>query len=146
MRGQAGAARALGSVRWPVLSSLLLLQVCMRYGAYICDQTGMDVCSIECKEAHLAAHAAAPAVPEAAAAVSAAELGVEEEDDETAAAAAAPIYSPYSFRPAMPAFAAEERPPPFPHPRWCAYREHAEVAALPAADVQAVLEEAQVRV
>ena len=27
--------------------------VCGRYGAYICDQTDMDVCSLECKAKHL---------------------------------------------------------------------------------------------
>lgn len=27
--------------------------VCGRYGAYICDDTDQDVCSIQCKQAHL---------------------------------------------------------------------------------------------
>lgn len=27
--------------------------ICGRYGAYICDQTDMDVCSLECKAKHL---------------------------------------------------------------------------------------------
>lgn len=27
--------------------------VCGRYGAYICDATDQDVCSIQCKKAHL---------------------------------------------------------------------------------------------
>ena len=31
----------------------LLLQVCGRYGEYICDETDKDVCSMECKLIHL---------------------------------------------------------------------------------------------
>lgn len=31
--------------------------VCSRYGEYICDETGDDVCSIECKQATLRKHA-----------------------------------------------------------------------------------------
>lgn len=27
--------------------------VCGRYGAYICDATDQDVCSVQCKQAHL---------------------------------------------------------------------------------------------
>ena len=27
--------------------------ICGRYGAYICDATDQDVCSIQCKQAHL---------------------------------------------------------------------------------------------
>ena len=38
--------------RWPTTGEPVCV-VCGRYGAYVCDQTDEDVCSLECKSRHL---------------------------------------------------------------------------------------------
>ena len=32
---------------------MCFIKICGRYGAYICDETDKDVCSLECKKIHL---------------------------------------------------------------------------------------------
>lgn len=38
--------------RWPIEGEPICV-ICGRYGAYICDETDQDVCSIQCKNIHL---------------------------------------------------------------------------------------------